>query len=127
VLPTGGGTPLASALLLAWQTVRQARSRGIEQATLVLMTDGRANVALDSARPDNGEAGPEAAGSNKEQIARQVQQLARRIACDRINAVVIDTQAGYLSRGEARALAGYLNGRYVYLPNAKAHQIAEVI
>ncbi len=127
VLPTGGGTPLASALWLAWQTVRQARSRGVEQATLVLMTDGRANVALDSAHPDSGEAGPEPAGADKEQIVRQVQQLARRIACDRINAVVIDTQAGYLSRGEARALAGYLNGRYVYLPNAKAHQIAEAI
>ncbi len=153
VLPTGGGTPLASALLLAWQIVRQARSRGVEQATLVLMTDGRANVALGS-----GQAGPTgastssaaggplpelvegngvrsastgsadvAAGADREQIARQIRHLAHRIACDRINAVVIDTQAGYLSRGEARALAGYLNGRYVYLPNAKAHQIAEVI
>lgn len=122
VLPTGGGTPLASALLLAWQTVRQARSRGIEQATLILLTDGRANVALDT-----GEAGSQADGANKEQITQQVRQLARRIAGDRINAVVIDTQAGYLSRGEARALAGWLNGRYVYLPNAKAHQIAEVI
>ncbi len=135
VLPTGGGTPLASALLLAWQIVRQTRSRGVEQATLVLMTDGRANVGLGS-----GQAGPtgastssastgsaDAVGADREQIARQIRHLAHRIACDRINAVVIDTQAGYLSRGEARALAGYLNGRYVYLPNAKAHQIAEVI
>lgn len=122
VLPTGGGTPLASALLLAWQAVRQARSRGVEQATLVLLTDGRANVG-----PASNNAAHNSTSSEKERIYQEIEQLARRIACDRINAVVIDTQAGYLSRGEARALAAQLNARYVYLPNAKAHQIAEVI
>ncbi|MCS7059885.1 MAG: magnesium chelatase ATPase subunit D [Anaerolineae bacterium] len=119
VLPTGGGTPLASALWLAWQTARQARTRGIHNITLVLLTDGRANVSL---HPH-----PDERSADKEQIQNEIHQLARCIAADRLNAVVIDTQAGYLSRGEARALAGDLNARYVYLPNARAHQITEVI
>jgi len=51
VLPTGGGTPLASALLAAWRMAQQARARGIAQVTLVLMTDGRGNVPLRAA-PD---------------------------------------------------------------------------
>jgi len=117
VLPTGGGTPLASALLAALQTVKQARSRGIPQATLVLMTDGRANVAL---RPGEGPA-------SKEQIMQEIHHLSRLIVFDNINAVVIDTQANYLSRGEGRKLAEHLNGRYVCLPNAKAQQIINVV
>ncbi len=117
VLPTGGGTPLASALWLAWQTARQARSRGIQHTTLVLLTDGRANVPLRPHEP----------AVDKEHIAQEVRQLARCVAADRLNAIVVDTQAGYLSRGEARKLAADLNARYVYLPNAKAHQITEVI
>jgi magnesium chelatase subunit D len=123
VLPTGGGTPLASALLTAWQMARQARERGIAQATLVLMTDGRGNVPL---QVENGEA-PSAAQAQKAQIQAELQKLAALICADRINAVVIDTQANYLSRGEAPKLAEWLGGRYVYLPNAKAEQIAKAV
>jgi len=123
VLPTGGGTPLASALLTAWQMAQQARERGISQATLVLMTDGRGNVPL---QVENGEA-PPAAQAQKAQIQAELQKLAALICADRINAIVIDTQADYLSRGEAPKLAEWLGGRYIYLPNAKAEQIAKAV
>jgi magnesium chelatase subunit D len=127
VLPTGGGTPLASALLTAWQTAQQARSKGITQATIVLMTDGRGNVPL-SRSPLRGEGG--VSGDmhiSKDAIGQELQKLAALIRADGVSAVVIDSQANYLSRGEAPRLAQWLGGRYVYLPNAKAEQIAQAV
>jgi magnesium chelatase subunit D len=130
VLPTGGGTPLASALLTAWQTAQQARSKGVSQATLVLMTDGRGNVGLeigDQRLEFGGQSQLSNPQSQKAQIQAELQKLAALIHADGVNAVVVDTQANYLSRGEAPRLAQWLGGRYVYLPNAKAEQIAKVV
>lgn len=113
-LPTGGGTPLAAALLSAIEVARQARSRGIMQTVLVLLTDGRANVGLRT-----GEAGREA-------VSRELQTIGRHVAEAGIHAIVVDTQRSYLSRGEARKLAEWLSGEYIYLPNAQGEQIADV-
>lgn len=118
VLPTGGGTPLASALLTAWRTAQLARARGLARATLVLMTDGRANVPL---------AEPLSSDGLRAHIQAELRRLAALIREDGINVVVIDTQAGYLSRGEASTLAAWLGGRYVYLPNARAEQIVRAV
>jgi len=118
VLPTGGGTPLASALLAAWRMAQQARARGIAQVTLVLMTDGRGNVPLRAAP---------AAPPSRAEIQAELQQIATCIRAEGIQAVVIDTQVNYLSQGEAARLAAWLGGRYVYLPNAKAAQIAMTV
>jgi magnesium chelatase subunit D len=63
--------------------------------------------------------------SLKSQIEDELKSLSALIAADGVRAVVIDTQANYLSRGEAPKLAQWLNGRYVYLPNAQAGQIVE--
>jgi magnesium chelatase subunit D len=111
-LPTGGGTPLAAALLAAIDVARQAKARGIFQTVLVLLTDGRANVGLRADR-----AGLEA----------ELQALARSVAAEGITSVVVDTQRSYLSRGEARRLAGWLGGQYIYLPNASGTQIAAAV
>jgi len=116
VMPTGGGTPLASALWTAWQLAKQARSRGVHQASVVLMTDGRANVGLNVD-----------AAEGRERTAEEVQQLAALLCADGLASVVIDTQVGYLSRGDAPKLAKQLGGRYVYLPNARAEQIARQV
>lgn len=114
VLPTGGGTPLAAALLSAWKTIEQMRSKANLQATLVLITDGRANTALDQSQSD------------KEKIQKEIDDLATLIRLGNINSVVIDTQMNFLTKGEAQKLAQKLGGKYVYLPNARAEQIAEV-
>jgi magnesium chelatase subunit D len=80
----------------------------------VLITDGRGNVGMASAELQ----------ADKEALKKEIQGVSALIASERIGAVVIDTQANYLSRGEAATLAKFLNGKYVYLPNAKAEQIA---
>ncbi len=109
LLPTGGGTPLAAALLAAIDVAQQARARGIMQTVLVLLTDGRANVGLRAGR---------------EQIVEELQTLGRAVVAAGIQTIVVDTQRTYLSRGEARKLAEWLAGEYVYLPNAQGEQIA---
>ena len=110
LLPTGGGTPLAAALLGALEIAAQARGRGIHQTVLVLLTDGRANVGVRAERGG---------------VATELQRLAGRVAAAGIHSLVIDTQRNYLSRGEARQLAGWLGGEYIYLPNASGAQIAD--
>ena len=110
MLPTGGGTPLASALLMADSVAQQAQMRGIHQTVLVLLTDGRANVGLDPAR----------------EIKDELQQIGRYLAASPMHIVVVDTQRNYLSRGEAKRLADWLGGDYAYLPNASGDQIAEL-
>ena len=119
VLPTGGGTPLASALHQGLEMARQARSRGISQVSFILITDGRANVALAQGLD------PSAMRPDKAVMEGEVAALATTTAAAGIAAVVVDTQAKYLGRGEAERLAAQLRGRYFYLPNARAEQIVE--
>ncbi|MEI7748403.1 MAG: magnesium chelatase ATPase subunit D [Chlorobiaceae bacterium] len=119
VLPTGGGTPLASALYLGWETAKQARTKGITQVMFVLITDGRGNIGLQATFD------PTAEKASKEDLEKEVEALSLSIQADGVAAIVIDTQMNYLSRGEAPKLAQKLGGRYFYLPNAKAEQIVE--
>lgn len=109
LLPTGGGTPLAAALVRALEVARQAASRGILQTVLILLTDGRANVGLRAGRDG---------------VEHEVRLLSEQIAAAGIQTVVVDTQRRYLSQGEARRLAGWLHGEYIYLPQASGAQIA---
>ncbi|RXK85132.1 magnesium chelatase ATPase subunit D [Chlorobaculum sp. 24CR] len=119
VLPTGGGTPLASALLTGWETAKQARTKGITQIMFVMITDGRGNIPLGAAYDPNATKAP------KEELEKEIEALALSIQADGIASIVVDTQMNYLSRGEAPKLAQKLGGRYFYLPNAKAEQIVE--
>ncbi|AOS83452.1 magnesium chelatase ATPase subunit D [Chlorobaculum limnaeum] len=119
VLPTGGGTPLASALLTGWETAKQARTKGITQIMFVMITDGRGNIPLGAAYDPNATKAP------KDELEKEVEALALSIQADGIASIVVDTQMNYLSRGEAPKLAQKLGGRYFYLPNAKAEQIVE--
>jgi magnesium chelatase subunit D len=119
VLPTGGGTPLASALLLGLDTSKQMKQKGITQSMLVLITDGRGNIALNP--------NPDEPPADKKKLHDEIAALAATIAAEGIASTVIDTQTNFLSRGEAKKLADLLGGRYIYLPNAKAEQIAEAV
>ena len=118
VLPTGGGTPLASALFLGWETAKQARTKGVSQIMFVVITDGRGNISLQSLYDQD------AAKPTKEEVQEEIEALSASIFADGIASVIIDTQMNYLSRGEAPKLAEKLGGRYFYLPNAKAEEIA---
>jgi magnesium chelatase subunit D len=109
ILPTGGTTPLAAALLATIEVAKQARGTGIHQCVALFLTDGRGNVGL-----QDGVA-----------IDVEITTLAAAVASAGIKSVVIDTQRNYLSRGEGRVLAEKLAGEYIYLPNASGADIAQ--
>jgi magnesium chelatase subunit D len=109
ILPTGGTTPLAAALLGTIEVAKQARGKGIQQCVALFLTDGRGNVGL-----QEGVA-----------IDAEITTLAAAVAAAGIKSVVIDTQRNYLSRGEGRVLAEKLAGEYIYLPNASGADIAQ--
>jgi magnesium chelatase subunit D len=111
-LPTGGGTPLAATLLSCLDIAERARRRGFGNVVLVLLTDGRANVGVRCDR----------AGVDEE-----LRQVAASVARSPVRSLVIDTQRGYLSRGNASRLAEWLGGRYLYLPSASGEAIATAV
>ena len=129
LLPTGGGTPIAAALLAALDVAKQARGRGIMQTVLVLLTDGRANVGLrvKGQGPGGSGQGPNERGQAgaKAAVIEELRVLGQQVGAAGIHALVVDTQRSYLSRGEAHKLAEYLGGEYIYLPNANGEAIAD--
>ena len=110
-LPGGGGTPLAAALKLATETASRARSRGLTPV-LVLLSDGRANIALDGA-------------SGRERAEADAAVMARLWRGTGAAAVVIDTA----TRPETglRRLSHALGGTYLPLPRADAARMSTAL
>jgi magnesium chelatase subunit D len=123
VLPTGGGTPLASALMSAWKMSESAKRQGINKTMVVLITDGRGNVLLEETEETAGLSKDE----RKTRAAQEIEQLATLLASEGLSTVVLDTQTNFLSKGEAANLARRLGGHYVYLPRADARAIAGTV
>lgn len=110
-LPGGGGTPLAAGIMAAQAMAVQARRKGLSP-TVVLLTDGRANIALDGA-PD------------RTQAATDAQQTARALRGAGIASIIIDT-----GRRPERALtqiADMLGGPYLALPRADARRLSAAV
>jgi len=110
-LPGGGGTPLAAALKLATETAIRARSRGLTPV-LTLLTDGRANVALDGA-------------PGRERAEADAALMARAWRGTRAASVVVDTA----SRPEAglKRLCQSLGGTYLPLPRADSARLSAAL
>ena len=109
-LPGGGGTPLAAGIDAALDVALAVR-RGGGRPVVVLLTDGRANVAR------SGVGGRAAAGAEAVQAARALRAAG-------LSALVIDTGA----RGEgARAVAEAMGARYLPLPRADAGLLSAAV
>lgn len=110
-LPGGGGTPLAAGLQTAQEEGRQAARKGMTP-TLILLTDGRANVALDGT-------------GNRSAATADAERMARGISEDGLTAMVIDTAARQSST--LRTLAAEMNALYLPLPRADAHRMSGAV
>jgi magnesium chelatase subunit D len=114
-LPGGGGTPLASGLDVALALADNLRRRG-RRPLLVLMTDGRANIARDGA-------------PGRERALEDALAAATRIRAIEIAALAIDTSP--LSRTETEPptlrVARAMKARYIKLPNADAARVSETV
>jgi magnesium chelatase subunit D len=109
VLPTGGRTPLAHALLLARETLHRARRAGpAGPALLVLLTDGKANVCL-----------PDEPGDPWQQALK----AASALAGDEAAALVLDTETGFIRSGKAGELAAALGCACLSLEDLSADSL----
>jgi len=110
-LPGGGGTPLASGLKAAGELAMQARGRGLTP-TLAMLTDGRANIALDG-QADRTQAGADAVS------------LAQMIRAQGIPALVLDMSNR--PQDTLRDLASHMGAPYIPLPRADAKRLSTAI
>ena len=110
-LPGGGATPLAAGIDAAAALADTIRRRGGTPA-LVLLTDGRANIAR------GGTTGRAAAEADALSAARGVR-------CSRLKALVIDTSAR--PEPAARRLADAMAAPYLPLPRADAGAISRTV
>lgn len=101
-LPGGGGTPLAAGLMAAQQLADAAQRRG-QSPTLAILTDGKANVALDGR-------------ADRVAAMQEAQQAAEALARAGVHGIVIDISPR--PRDEAAALAKDMRARYLPLPYA---------
>jgi magnesium chelatase subunit D len=110
-LPGGGGTPLAMGLNAARECAESAIAKG-RSASLVVLTDGRANIAAD------GSAG-------RAQAKADAEAAAKAIFARGIDALVVDISAR--AGPEGAALAAAMGGRFLALPRADARMIQQAI
>ena len=116
-MPTGGRTPLARALYVAMETLETERLKDRDVLPLlVVMSDGRANVAL--------------SGDQLTQLASadpEVRDLAQMIADAKIPAVVVDTEQDFIKLGLAQGIADAMSARYIKLDDLAADSLADAV
>ncbi len=110
-LPGGGGTPLASGLQAAMALAQSLRRQG-QTPLLVMLTDGRANVALDGL-------------GGRSRAAAEATSAARTLADLRVRTLLLDISLR--GTAEARCLAEAMNARYLLIPGAEAARVAGVV
>ena len=110
-LPGGGGTPLASAIDAARELADQITRRG-ETPIIVLLTDGRGNIARDGA--------PGRTRANEDALA-----AARQMRVDGVTCLLMDTSPQ--PQPAAQLLAQEMGAAYVPLPYAGAQMLSQVV
>lgn len=110
-LPGGGATPLALGLKEALSLADMAKKKGM-LPTIALLTDGRANIALD------GTPGRDQAGADATRMAQQLRVSGA-------DAIVIDM--GRRPENQLCELAKVMGGTYLALPMASARTISTAV
>jgi magnesium chelatase subunit D len=113
-LPAGGGTPIANGLDVALALADQIQHKG-QTPLLVLMTDGRANIARDGT-------------PGRPQALQDAIDAGRRIRASGVSALAIDTSPP-TSRPDAPSflIAEAMQAIYVKLPYANATMVNEAV
>lgn len=110
-LPAGGGTPLAAGLEAALAIARQAGRTGTTPV-VVLLSDGRANIARDGS-------------ADRTNAAADAESMARHFAALGIEVLVLDT--GRRPEAGLEALARAAHGRYLAIPHGGARTMASAV
>jgi magnesium chelatase subunit D len=110
-LPGGGGTPLAAGLDAAFALADLIRRKG-QTPTVVLLTDGRANIARDGAQ-------------GRPRAEEDAINAARQLRAAGISAVLVDTSPRPGPSGAQ--LASAMGARYLPLPHADATTLSKAV
>lgn len=110
-LPGGGGTPLATAIDAAGGLADQIKRRG-ETPIIVLLTDGRGNIARDGT-------------PGRVQASDDALAAARKVRFAGITCLLMDTSPQ--PQAAAQLIAQQMGATYVPLPYAGAHRVAQVV
>jgi magnesium chelatase subunit D len=110
-LPTGGRTPLAHALQVATDVLNRNTGASRPEPLLVVLSDGKANVAIDGA------------GDAWQQSLDYAQSFARK----GIAALVLDTEVGFVRMGRAGELAAALGAQCLSLEEFSAETLSVTI
>ncbi|CCD90158.1 Magnesium-chelatase 60 kDa subunit (Mg-protoporphyrin IX chelatase) (Mg-chelatase subunit D) [Bradyrhizobium sp. ORS 285] len=109
-LPGGGGTPLSAAIFAATELALAVKAKG-QAPTIVLMTDGRANVARD--------------GGGRSEAEAEALVAAKQLALTGIPVVLVDSSPR--PQDKAAQLAGAMQARYIALPHADATRLSQAV
>jgi magnesium chelatase subunit D len=110
-LPGGGGTPLSRAIDESFEIASASMRKGLTPA-LVLLTDGRANIARDGS-------------PGRPKAMEDAQQSARTASHYSFKSLWIDTSPQ--ARDEGKVIAAMLGSMYLPLPNAGANEVSQAI
>ena len=110
-LPGGGGTPLAAGLDAAFALSDSIRRKG-QTPTVIILTDGRANIARDG-------------GQGRPRAEEDAMNAARQMRAAGITAVLVDTSPRPGVAGET--FAREMGARYLPLPHADATTLSKAV
>ncbi len=110
-LETGGKTPLAHGLKLAFNLLRQEKTKNpFAYYILILVSDGRGNVPLD--------------GKNSLDRAEQYGLYIKKLG---IKTLLLDTEVDHLAFGYSWELARLMGGKYMKLEDLNAENLQDII
>ena len=108
-LPTGGKTPLAQGLRVAYTMCdRLLRRHSAERIQMICITDGRAT-----------------SGDSENPVA-EAKQWARILGTLPVDCIVIDTETGFIKLGLAKELCKLMNGSYYAMDSITSDGILSV-
>ncbi len=110
-LPGGGGTPLAAGLDAAFALSDSIRRKG-QTPTVIVLTDGRANIARDG-------------GQGRPRAEEDAMSAARQLRAAGVTAVLVDTSPRPGASGEI--IAREMGARYLPLPHADATMLSKAV
>ncbi|PKB63810.1 MAG: hypothetical protein BZY80_05180, partial [SAR202 cluster bacterium Io17-Chloro-G2] len=126
-MPTGGRTPLSRGLLMGLEVVEAERMKDRDVLPLlVLLSDGRANVGLQSAETGQN-SGASGGPAQVLEAAAEVEPVASLFQQQRIPSVVIDTETGFIRLELARTIAQAMDAKYLQLEDLRADNLAEAV
>ena len=110
-MPTGGRTPLSAGLFKALEVIETARIKDRDVLPLlVLLSDGRGNVALGQDSPLD-----------------EAYAAAGIIGDDKVPSVVVDTESGFIRLGMVQPVAEAMGAQYLKLEDLRADSLAEAV